>query len=510
MHLLHLIQDLKPLAIHGELTDLWVEGLAFDSRKVEKGFAFVATIGTRFDAHDFIGKKEAEVAQAPVRAPRAGAVQANSAVIIGQKSPEDLALLDTTLYIQVADSAKALGLMACRWYDQPSQELKLVGVTGTNGKTTVTTLLHDLFTALGYRAGLLSTVEVRLGTEKRSATHTTPDALAINAHLAEMRDMGIEYVFMEVSSHAVDQARTAGLHFRGGVFTNMSHDHLDYHKTFKAYIEAKKRFFDELAASAFALVNIDDKRGEVMLQNTRAAKQTYSLRRPANFVAKILGNAPQGLHLSIDGTEVFTQLLGRFNAYNLLAAYGAAMLLEQDSMQVLTVLSGLKAAAGRLDYIQDASGGKTAVVDYAHTPDALENVLQTLRDTLPKGQQLICVVGAGGDRDTSKRPLMAQIGARLADRLILTSDNPRTESPEAILDDMQAGLTSAAEQAKTLRITDRRSAIRTAVSLAQPGDLLLVAGKGHENYQEIMGQRWPFDDKEELQKAFNELNTNAC
>ncbi len=501
MHLRHLIQDLQPLAIHGELGDLWIEGLTFDSRKLEPGFAFVATLGTRFDGHDFISPKEMA---------NAGDVQLKSAVVVGQKPAEVLNLLPSTLYIQVADSAKALGLMACRWYDRPSHELKLIGVTGTNGKTTVATLLHDLFTALGYRAGLLSTVEVRLGTEKRQATHTTPDALAINAHLAEMLDLGIDYVFMEVSSHAVDQARIEGLHFTGGIFTNMSHDHLDYHKTFKAYIDAKKGFFDALPASAFALVNIDDKRGEVMLQNTRAAKKTYSLRRPADYTAKLLANAPQGLQLQVDGVEVFTRLLGRFNAYNLLATYGAAKLLGEDPMEVLTILSGLEAAAGRLDYVQDADSGRTAVVDYAHTPDALENVLETLRDLLPKGKQLICVVGAGGDRDKTKRPLMAQIGARLADRLILTSDNPRTESPEAILDDMEAGLVSAAEKAKTLRITDRRSAIRTAVSLSQAGDVLLVAGKGHENYQEIMGQRSPFDDKEELQRAFNDNKPSVC
>lgn len=492
MHLNHLIQDLRPVSLHGEPGEQWINGVTFDSRKVEPGFAFVAVPGTRVDGHDFID-----------------AVGDRASLVVGEQSADNFNLPDNTVYVRVTDSARALGLMASRWYDGPSEELQLIGVTGTNGKTTVTTLLHELFTALGYRCGLLSTVEVRIGTEVRTATHTTPDAMAINAHLAEMVSAGVTHCFMEVSSHAVVQERTAGLSFRGGVFTNMSHDHLDYHGTFKAYIEAKKKFFDELPKTAFALVNSDDKRGEVMLQNTRATKRTYSLRRPADFRSRVLENGPQGLHLSVDEMEVYTQLLGRFNAYNLLAAYGVAMLLEEDKMEVLRVLSQLKAAAGRLDYLTDADTGLTAVVDYAHTPDALINALETLRAVLPVGQQLICVVGAGGDRDTGKRPEMARVAARLSDRLILTSDNPRSESPETILDDMEAGL-DAILQAKSLRITDRRSAIRTAVQLAGPGDLILVAGKGHETYQEIKGERFPFDDKEEIQKAFNERKTTSC
>lgn len=488
MHINHLIQDLSPLALRGEAGEQWIEGIAFDSRKVAPGFVFVAIKGTQVDGHDFIE-----------------AISEQAAVIIGELAPDDVVLKGNTVYVQVSNSAAALGLIASRWYDQPSKQLKLIGITGTNGKTTVATLLHDLFTGLGYRAGLLSTVEVRIGTEKRTTSHTTPDALAINAHLAEMVEAATDYVFMEVSSHAVHQRRIEGLHFTGGVFTNMSHDHLDYHKTFKAYIDAKKQFFDELPKSAFALVNVDDKRGEVMLQNTKATKARYSLRQLADYRARILDNAPQGLHLSINELEVYTQLIGRFNAYNILAAYGTAMLLEQDSLETLTVISRLRAAAGRLDYLTHAASGRTAVVDYAHTPDALKNALETLRAVLPNGHKLICVIGAGGDRDRTKRPEMARIGAQLADKLILTSDNPRSESPETILDEMEAGLTTE-HRIKTLRITDRRSAIRTAVSLSNPGDLVLVAGKGHENYQEIKGEKFPFDDKEELLTAFNQLN----
>ncbi|MEM9835108.1 MAG: UDP-N-acetylmuramoyl-L-alanyl-D-glutamate--2,6-diaminopimelate ligase [Bacteroidota bacterium] len=485
MHYQNLIQDLSPLAVHGEAGDLWIEGISFDSREVEDNFLFVAIKGTRVDGHDYIE-----------------ASSSKAAVIIGEQAADQFSLAPNTVYIQVQHAAEALGLLANRWFGQPSRRMKLVGITGTNGKTTVATLLHDLFTDLGYKAGLLSTVEVRIGQEVIPTTHTTPDALAINAHLAKMRDAGLDYVFMEVSSHAVDQRRIAGLQFTGAVFTNMSHDHLDYHGSFKAYIEAKKKFFDDLPKSAFALVNVDDKRGEVMLQNTRAQKNRYSLRSLVDYRARILDNAPQGLHLSINNKEVFTQFLGRFNAYNLLAAYGTAMLLNQAELDVLTVLSRLKAAAGRLDYITDDVSGKTAVVDYAHTPDALKNALETLRAVIPTGHQLICVVGAGGDRDRTKRPEMARIGAELSDRLILTSDNPRSESPEVILDEMEQGL-SIADRSKTLRITDRRSAIRTAVSLAARGDLILVAGKGHEKYQEIRGEKHPFDDKAELRQAFN-------
>ncbi|MFK8164048.1 MAG: UDP-N-acetylmuramoyl-L-alanyl-D-glutamate--2,6-diaminopimelate ligase [Lewinella sp.] len=406
-------------------------------------------------------------------------------------------------YIQVADSAKALAQLAAAYHLNPSKDLTLIGITGTNGKTTVATLLHDLFTKLGYKAGLLSTVEIRIGSTVVAATHTTPDALAINANLAEMRDAGCDYVFMEVSSHAVAQQRTEGLHFNGGVFTNLSHDHLDYHETFAAYRDAKKGFFDQLPKGAFALVNADDKNGDFMLQNTKASSRRYSLRKMVDYRARVLSNSAQGLQLELDGTELFTRFIGRFNAYNLLAAFGVATELEMDRDEVLVSLSSLTPAAGRLDYVSDPTGGITAVVDYAHTPDALENVLETLRGLLAPTARLLCVVGAGGDRDKTKRPEMARLAASMADQAILTSDNPRSEDPEVILNDMQAGLDTPQLVAKTLRITDRRSAIRTAVQLARNQDIVLVAGKGHETYQEIKGERFAFDDKLELANALN-------
>lgn len=406
-------------------------------------------------------------------------------------------------FIQVSDSAKALALLATEFHGNPSAALALVGVTGTNGKTTVTTLLHDLFTSLGYKAGLLSTVEVRIGSSVRQATHTTPDAVAINATLADMVAAGCDYVFMEVSSHAVAQHRTCGLAFSGGVFTNLTHDHLDYHGTFANYRDAKKGFFDQLPKGAFALVNADDRNGDFMLQNTKARKLYYSLRKVTAYRAKVLSNSPQGLQLELDGTEVFTRMIGRFNAYNLIAAFGVAQELEMDRDETLVALSSLTPAAGRLEHVVDPTGGITAIVDYAHTPDALENVLTTLQEVKSPEARLICVVGAGGDRDKKKRPEMARIAASLADQAILTSDNPRSEDPEVILNDMQAGLTTAELQVKTLRITDRRSAIRTAVQLATRQDVVLVAGKGHETYQEIKGERLPFDDKLELANALN-------
>ena len=486
MQLTHLIHSLQTTSPPGGLEGLDVRGIAFDSRWVEPGFLFVAIRGTQVDGHAYIQ-----------RAVHAGAIavvgEASGLAALGQSAVE-------VPLISVQNSAVALAELADTWYDAPSKQLTLVGVTGTNGKTTVTTLLHDLFTGLGYRAGLLSTVEVRLGTEVRPATHTTPDVLSIQATLAEMHTARIDYVFMEVSSHAVHQHRIHGLTFAGAVFTNLSHDHLDYHGTFAAYIAAKKAFFDQLPSSAFALVNADDKRGSVMVQNTAASVHRYSLRAMVDFHARLLANTPQGLQLAIAGTEVFFKLLGRFNAYNLLAAYGTAVLLDQDPQEVLVTLSGLRGAEGRLEHVPDPSGRTTALVDYAHTPDALQNVLQTLRSLLPDGHRLACVVGAGGDRDRSKRPEMARISAELADQTILTADNPRSESPEAILDDMEIGVPAALTQ-KVLRITDRRQAIRTAVRLGY--EVLLVAGKGHETYQEIAGVRTPFDDREELAHALN-------
>jgi len=488
MQLTRLLDRIQPLAVSGETVGRRVSCVVFDSRKAVPGCLFVAVRGTRVDGHDYIDK----------------AVALGASVVVSERtlSPGP-SPVERVTYIKVKDSANALALLATEFYHNPSRDLQLVGITGTNGKTTVATLLHDLYTALGYKAGLLSTVEVRIGTAVSEATHTTPDALAINATLAEMRDAGCDYVFMEVSSHAVAQHRTVGLDFNGGVFTNLSHDHLDYHETFAAYRDAKKAFFDQLPKTAYALINADDKNGAFMLQNTQARKLAYSLRKVTDYRAKVLSNSAQGLQLELDGTEVFTRLIGRFNAYNLLAAYAVATELGQEKDEILVALSNLTAAAGRLDYVSDPAGLVTAVVDYAHTPDALQNVLDTLRDILAPNARLLCVVGAGGDRDKTKRSEMGRIAAKLADQAILTSDNPRTEDPEAILDDMVAGLEQAAPQAKTLRITDRRSAIRTAVQLARPEDIILVAGKGHETYQEIKGERFPFDDKLELATALN-------
>ncbi|WP_116105080.1 UDP-N-acetylmuramoyl-L-alanyl-D-glutamate--2,6-diaminopimelate ligase [Lewinella sp. IMCC34191] len=488
MQLQALIAPLTVSSLTGATEGRAIEGVTFDSRKVGEGYLFVAVPGTRVDGHDYLDQ-----------AVKAGA----TALIVEEGRVSDNVLPnDTVTVITVRDSAAALALIADVWYDSPSQAMKLVGITGTNGKTTVATLLHDLYTSLGFRSGLLSTVEIRIGRERRDATHTTPDALAIHAALAEMRDARVDYVFMEVSSHAVHQKRTLGLDFDGGVFTNITHDHLDYHGSFAEYLAAKKAFFDQLPAGSFALSNADDRRGDVMLQNTAAAKHRYSLRSNVEFHGRLIANTPQGLQLDINGTEVFFPMLGRFNAYNLLAAYGTAVLLGQYEQEILVSLSALKGAEGRLEAVADPAGRVTALVDYAHTPDALRNVLETLRALLPEGHRLTCVVGAGGDRDRTKRPEMARIAAELADQVILTSDNPRSESPDAILSEMEAGL-SAEAMRRVLRITDRRQAIRTAVRLGN--EVLLVAGKGHETYQEIQGQRLPFDDRKELAQALKEF-----
>ncbi|MBC6994514.1 UDP-N-acetylmuramoyl-L-alanyl-D-glutamate--2,6-diaminopimelate ligase [Neolewinella lacunae] len=505
MLLTPIIDRIRPLAITGELAGRGVSGVVFDSRKVTPGSLFVAVRGTQVDGHAYIAQAIAAGAAVIVHE---GALAGDSPGEFRDAGQGTMSNAEGPVFLSVADSARALGILASEFYGNPSQVLRLIGITGTNGKTTVSTLLHDLFTRLGYKAGLLSTVEVRIGTAIVAATHTTPDALAINAHLADMVAAGCDYAFMEVSSHAVAQSRIEGLVFAGGVFTNLTHDHLDYHGTFAAYRDAKKAFFDGLPKTAFALSNADDKNGAVMLQNTVASKKFYSLRKVVDYRAKVLGNSPQGLQLEVNGTEVFTRLLGRFNAYNLLAAYGVATELGQESQDVLVALSSLSAANGRLDYVIDPAGQLTAVVDYAHTPDALQNVLETLREVLQPGSALLCVVGAGGDRDRTKRPSMARLAASLADRAILTSDNPRSEDPEAILSEMEAGLDTPQLRAKTLRITDRRSAIRTAVELARPGDILLVAGKGHETYQEIKGQRLPFDDKLEIANAL-QLRSHA-
>lgn len=478
-----LLKALQPVDVIGK-RDRLVRRIDFDSRKVEKGSLFVAVKGVQVDGHRFIQS----------------AIDNGATTIVAERLPEKLE--DHLTYIKVANSAEALGLLADAFYEQPSKQLQLVGVTGTNGKTTTVTLLHDLFTALGYKCGLLSTIQNKIGTELIEATHTTPDAVSINALLAEMVASGCSYAFMEVSSHAVDQKRIFGLHFAGGIFTNISHDHLDYHKTFKAYIEAKKGFFDQLGKKAFSLVNIDDRRGMVMVQNTASKVYRYGLKNMADFKGKIFENSLLGLQMELDGEDFFGRLIGRFNAYNLLAVYAAAVLLEQDKMEVLTALSGLRPAEGRFDAQFYEARKVTAVVDYAHTPDALENVLETIADINDGAGQIITVVGCGGDRDAAKRPKMAKIAYQWSHQVILTSDNPRTEDPEAILKDMEAGLTPD-QKPKTITISDRRQAIRTAVRLAKAGDIVLVAGKGHEKYQEINGVKYPFDDKEILKEEFS-------
>lgn len=477
-----LLEEIKPLEVIGE-TDKNIESLQSDSRKVGKGGMFVAVRGVTTDGHRYI----------PVVA------SAHVAAIVCEDLPASIEKGIT--YIRVADSAEALGRLASAWYGHPSSQLRLVGVTGTNGKTTVATLLCDLFGALGYRAGLISTVVYRVGNRETESTHTTPDAVRLNAMLREMVDAGCEYCFMEVSSHSIVQERIRGLKFEGAVFTNITHDHLDYHKTFAEYIKAKKRLFDSLPEEAFALVNADDRNGEVMAQNTRARTSRYSLRAAADFNCKIVEMLFDGMLLRMDGSEVWVNFLGRFNACNLLAVYGAARLLGADKEETLRALSALRSVRGRFEPVRSASG-ITAIVDYAHTPDALENVIATVNDIRKPSQQLIAVCGCGGDRDRAKRPEMGAIASRDASIAIFTSDNPRTEDPEAILDEIMAGVR---EGARCLRIADRAQAIRTAVMLARPNDIILVAGKGHETYQIVGREKRHFDDREELAAAFREM-----
>ncbi len=463
-----------------------VDGLAIDSRRVEQGTCFIAIRGTVADGHQFIAQ----------------AVEKGASVVVCEEMPALPA--KEVCYVLVRDSAEAAGLIADSFYGNPSASLQVVGVTGTNGKTTTATLLWQLFTSLGYRCGLLSTVKNLIGEEEITATHTTPDALSIHSLLAQMQQARCTHAFMEVSSHAIHQRRIAGIRFAGGIFTNITHDHLDYHKTFDEYIRVKKRFFDDLPQEAFALTNLDDKRGAVMLQNTMAKKQSYSLRQPADFKGKILENNLSGLILDINGLEVHCRLIGTFNAYNLLAVFGAASLLGEERDRVLQHLSNLRGAPGRFETQRSVQDGILGIVDYAHTPDALINVLATINQLRAEGQQLISVVGCGGDRDTSKRPIMAQVACEHSSKAILTSDNPRSEDPETILDEMEAGLSSA-QRRKALRITDRKEAIKTAVSLAHAGDIILVAGKGHETYQEVKGVRHHFDDREILADTFQLL-----
>jgi UDP-N-acetylmuramoyl-L-alanyl-D-glutamate--2,6-diaminopimelate ligase len=442
----------------------------------------VAIPGTQVDGHQYIEK----------------AIDLGAAAILCERLPETLK--EQVTYIQVENSAKAMGLAAANFYEQPSQQLQLVGITGTNGKTSVATLLFNLFRKLGYKCGLLSTVQNQIEDEIIDSTHTTPDSVSINKLLQEMVNKGCSFVFMEVSSHAVVMERIAGLHFAGGIFTNITQDHLDFHETFKNYIAAKKGFFDQLPKTAFALTNTDDKNGKVMLQNTKATKESYSLRGVGTFKGKILDSGLFGIQMTIDEQEVWFKLIGRFNAYNLLAVYGAAVLLEEKPEDILTELSQLTPPPGRFQQIHSADG-KVGIVDYAHTPDALQNVLETINDLREDIQQVITVVGCGGNRDKGKRPQMAKIAAELSHKVIMTSDNPRNEEPEAILKDMQEGI-SITKRKKVLSIVDRREAIKTAVMLANEGDIILVAGKGHEDYQEINGVKQHFDDREELLAAF--------
>ncbi|MFN3875001.1 MAG: UDP-N-acetylmuramoyl-L-alanyl-D-glutamate--2,6-diaminopimelate ligase [Flavobacteriales bacterium] len=466
-------------------TNTAIERIAFDSRAVQPLSAFVAVPGTKADGHDFI----------------ATAVAAGASAIICERMPERFA--EGVAYVRVKDAAEALALMAAGFHDHPSRRLKLIGITGTNGKTSVATLLYRLFRRLGHKCGLISTVETRIGQKALPSTHTTPDALRLNTLLSEMAASGVTHCFMEVSSHSVVQHRVTGLRFAGGVFTNITHDHLDYHGTFAEYIKAKKRFFDQLPATAFALVNADDPNSGVMVQNTRAVKRSYALRSLADHQARIIENQLTGLHLSIDGHDLYARLVGEFNASNLLAVYSVALLLGQAPLDILTALSDLEPPRGRFQIVRGASG-VIGIVDYAHTPDALKNVLSTIAAVLAGQERVITVIGCGGDRDRAKRPEMARIAAAMSALTVLTSDNPRSEEPMAIIDDMRAGVPAAGLPSVFVN-ADRREAIRQAVGMAKPGDVVLVAGKGHEDYQEINGVRHPFNDAAVLRETLELL-----
>jgi len=470
--------------VHGA-TNVSVNTIVIDSRKVVVGSVFVAIKGVQSNGHNYIDK----------------AIELGAVAIVCEVLPKEK--IASVTYVQVNDSHEAVAYMAHNFYNEPSLKTKLVGVTGTNGKTTIATVLFKLFTQLGYKCGLISTVQNQIGNNVITATHTTPDAVSLNALLNQMVQEGCSHVFMECSSHAIHQHRITGLQFTGGLFSNITHDHLDYHKTFDEYIKVKKKFFDDLPSNAFAISNADDKRGAVMLQNTNAKKYFYSLKTPSEFKGKILENALSGLQMMVNEIEVHFRLIGEFNAYNLLAVYGAAICLGEEKNQVLTVLSMLSGAEGRFDYII-SNKLIIGIVDYAHTPDALENVLATIKKLRKGHEQIITVVGCGGDRDKTKRPIMAQTACNYSDRVILTSDNPRTEDPAVILSEMEQGLDSAGRR-KSITIADRREAIKTAVSLANEDDIVLVAGKGHEKYQDINGVKHPFDDKEVLKEMFELL-----
>jgi UDP-N-acetylmuramoyl-L-alanyl-D-glutamate--2,6-diaminopimelate ligase len=488
MRLQHIIDGVEILQSQGQL-DREIEQLHFDSRLIGEGDIYFAQKGTRVDGHDFIAQ----------------AIAAGASVVVVENLPAEL--LETITYLKVGNVAYCMGLMAANYYGHPTQKLKLVGVTGTNGKTTTVNLLYHTFRKLGGKCGLISTIGNYIEGKEVKATHTTPDVITLNRLLAEMAEAGCDYCFMEVSSHAVAQLRIAGLKFHIAVFTNITHDHLDYHGTFQNYLQAKKAFFDGLDEAAWALSNKDDRNGSVMLQNTKATKKYYALKQMADFKARLIEKSFEGLNLQIDQKEVHVSLVGEFNAYNVLAVFGVCRLLDFESMEILTALSTAKSVAGRFEFQEYHQ--RYGIVDYAHTPDALKNVLETIAAIRSGSEQLITVVGCGGDRDKTKRPLMAEVACKWSDRVILTSDNPRTEAPEAIIKDMEAGV-PIARRSKVLSIANRREAIRTATNLSQEGDIILVAGKGHETYQEVHGQRNHFDDREELSNAFQELKPNQA
>ncbi|MDG1528827.1 MAG: UDP-N-acetylmuramoyl-L-alanyl-D-glutamate--2,6-diaminopimelate ligase [Polaribacter sp.] len=467
-------------------TDIEINSVQFDSRKIESNDLFVAQKGVTVDGHLFIEK----------------AIQLGAKAIVCEEFPKEIS--KNVSYIKVENANSALAILASNYFANPSTKLKLIGVTGTNGKTTIASLLYQLFKKAGFKVGLLSTVKVVVNEKEFKATHTTPDSITINSYLNDMINEGVDYCFMEVSSHGIHQKRTHGLHFEGGIYTNLSHDHLDYHNSFAEYRDVKKAFFDSLPKSAFALVNIDDKNGSVMLQNTKATKRTYALKTIADFKGKVLEKRMSGSLLTINGTEIWSKLIGTFNAYNLLAIVGTAELCGLEKLEVLRLVSELESVSGRFQYTISKSG-ITAIVDYAHTPDALKNVLETISDIKTGKEKVITVVGCGGDRDKTKRPKMAKIASQLSSQTIFTSDNPRTENAQVIIDEMEVGV-ALENLGKTLSIVDRKQAIKTACKLSETGDIVLVAGKGHENYQEINGERFHFDDLEVVTECLIQLN----
>lgn len=466
--------------------DVVVNAVHFDSRKVSKNDLFVAQKGVTVDGHLFISK----------------AIKLGAKVVVCESFPEDLD--KSVTYVKVLDSNVALAIISSNYFNNPSSKFKLIGVTGTNGKTTIATLLYQLFKNAGFKVGLLSTVKILVNDKEYKTSHTTPDSITINSYLNQMIDAGVEYCFMEVSSHGIHQKRTHGLHFEGGIFTNLSHDHLDYHTSFAEYRDVKKAFFDTLPKSAFALTNIDDKNGGVMLQNTKASKKTYALKTLANYKGKVLEKRMSGTLMTVNTVEIWTKLIGSFNAYNILAIAATAELCGLDKMEVLRLISELESVSGRFQY-RVSKTGITAIVDYAHTPDALKNVLETIVDIKSGKEKVITVVGCGGDRDKTKRPKMAMIASQLSTQAIFTSDNPRTENAQTIIDEMEVGV-SQENISKTLSVVDRKQAIKTACKLSEIGDIILVAGKGHEDYQEINGERFHFDDLEVVTECFNQLN----